>query len=249
VPTVRALETVLNLPDGSLLALVEPETHPVPAPSPAPSAPVRDDAPGTFTEVLTGWNDDAHDAPGASADNTDLDVLQMHETVIYGADRVQRSVTTRIVVRASCHQADRYVGVYRGDEGARIETALIRVAEGCRPGRISRHAAGRSLAVELLFDRRLAEGETHVFSYSVLDDSGGPSPGFHRVFRQPTGDYLLQFAFHRKTLPVRCIREFRPHNNAAPTQSEDLVCGLGGVASAYFPRVNRGRAGITVEWT
>jgi transcriptional regulator with XRE-family HTH domain len=251
-PTVRALEAVLNLPDGALLALLEPEARPIPDPSPvtqaAVAAPAAEEAPEQFADVLADWQADVRASPAARAGDTGLDLLLMHETVLCGADRVQRSVTTRIVVRAKRHNVDRYVGAYHGTEGARIEAALIRVAEGCRPGRIRRDAASQSLAVELLFDRRLAEGETHVFCYSVLDDSGGPVPGFHRTFHQHIGDYLLQLAFHRKALPVRCTRQFRPVDGT-PTQAADLVYGIGGVASAYFPQVAPGRAGIAVEWS
>ena len=43
--------------------------------------------------------------------------------------------------------------------------------------RLRRESASRHLAVEMLFDRRLAAGEEHVFSFSIVDDTGGSTPG------------------------------------------------------------------------
>ena len=35
---------------------------------------------------------------------------------------------------------------------------------------------------------------------------------------------------------------------ATPVEVDELVCGLGGVVSAYFSDVGPGTAGVSVEW-
>ncbi|MBW4716249.1 hypothetical protein [Saccharothrix obliqua] len=240
--TVRALETVLRLPADSLVALVG---HRPAARLPRPA----------FTELADAWVRTApllaefEAVPASARANADLEVLSVHDTVLIGGQREQRSITTRLVVRALRAGPDRYLAVHQGDAGCVIENALVRPAEGCRQGRLRRQSATRGLAFELLFDRRLAEGEEHVFSFTVVDDTGGPTPGHHRTFREPCRGYLLQLAFHRRALPARCTKQFRVDPASTPVDVEELVCGLGGVVSAYFTDVGPGMAGIGVEWS
>lgn len=245
IATVRALETVLRLPPDSLLRLIGPRQ----------STSTPRVMPAAFAEMATAWAETApllseFDAiPESGRSNADLEVLSVHDTVLIGGQREQRAITTRLVVRALRAGPDRYLAVHQGDEGSMIDSALVRPGEGCRQGRLRRQSASRGLAVELLFDRRLAEGEEHVFSFTVVDDTGGPTPGHHRKFRDPCRSYLLQLGFHRRALPARCTKQFRAGTDATPVDLEELVCGLGGVTSAYFADVGPGMAGISVEWT
>lgn len=236
ISTVRALESVLRLPPSSLLDLIGPRN--AYAPRPVPTWP--DSAPllASFEAV-----------PEAARGNADLEVLSVHDTVQIGMHREQRSITTRLVVRAVRQGPDRYLAVHQGDDGAMIENALVRAGEGCRQGRLRRESASRNLAVEMLFDRRLSAGEEHVFSFTIVDDTGGSTPGAHRTFRDVCGSYLVQLSFHRRAMPARCIKQFRASADATPVDVEELVCGLGGVVSAYFGDVGPGIAGIAVEWS
>jgi hypothetical protein len=236
IATVRALETVLVLPPDSLTALINPR-HAAPRPAPVVWA---DTAP------LLAEFDAIPDS--ISRSNADLEMLSVHDAVLIGGQREQRAVTTRLVVRALKAGPDRYLAVHQGDEGSVIDNAVVRPGEGCRQGRLRRQAASRGLAFELLFDRKLAEGEEHVFSFTVVDDTGGPTPGHHRTFREPCRTYLVQLGFHRRCLPARCTKQFRTDLNATPVDVDELVCGLGGVVSAYFADVGPGTAGVSVEW-
>jgi hypothetical protein len=233
--TVQALETVLRLPSGSLTTLMN-----------KPAAPAAFSAAWAGTAPLLA-EFQAMQETGRS--NADLELLSVHDAVVIGAQREQRAITTRFVVRALRHGPDRYLAVHRGDQGSDIDSAVVRAAEGCRQGRLRRQGAARGLAVELLFDRKLAAGEEHVFCFTVLDDTGDATPGHHRTFREPCPGYLLQLAFHRRTLPARCTKQFRTDAEATPVDVDELVCGLGGVVSAYFTDVGPGVAGVSVEWT
>ncbi|MCP2167960.1 hypothetical protein [Goodfellowiella coeruleoviolacea] len=240
VPTVRALETVLNLPPNSLLVLVGTrrvvERH-------------RPSVAEAVTPVVSAV-DPAQVSQMAqhSRYNLDLNVLAVHDAVLVGARREQRLVTTRVVVRALRHGPDRYLALHQGDQGCQIERVTVRTAEGCRLGRLRRQPLSRGMLVELLFDRRLSAGETHVFCFTVVDGSGGQTLGHHRAFRARCGSYLLQMGFHREAMPVRCVRQVRRRPEAAPAETAEVVCGVGAVASTYFTDVGPGSAGMSVTW-
>ena len=107
-----ALETVLKLPAESLVALVgnrpQPRlTRPSGWVSPVP--------------VLSEF-----EAVGDVGANTDIEVLSVHDTVLIGPEREQRSISTRLVVRATKAGPDRYLAVHQGDEGCLIDNALVR---------------------------------------------------------------------------------------------------------------------------
>ncbi|MET9231942.1 hypothetical protein [Lentzea sp. NPDC003310] len=238
ISTVRALETVLRLPPSSLLDLIGPRTANTYAPRPVATWPEPAPLLATFDSV-----------PEAARGNADLEVLAVHDTVQMGMHREQRSITTRLVVRAIRQGPDRYLAMHHGDEGSLIENALVRAGEGCRQGRLRRESASRNLAVEMLFDRRLSAGEEHVFSFTIVDDTGNATPGHHRTFRDTCGSYLVQLSFHRRAMPARCMKQFLASADATPVDVDELVCGLGGVVSAYFGDVGPGIAGIAVEWS
>ncbi|GAB3503518.1 hypothetical protein FB471_2286 [Amycolatopsis cihanbeyliensis] len=244
--TVRALESVLELRPGSLVTLIGPR-------QPAARAHRM---PTSFADLRRGTSGPAADRlltelggyASASRYNADFEPLSVHDVVTFDAAHRQRSIRTRLVARARRHGPDRYVIVYNGDPGCRIEEVTLATAEGCRVGRMRRHAGEDTLAAELLFDRRLAEGAIHVFCFEVRDDSGGTSPGYFRMFRDRCAGYLLQLRFSRRALPARCTRQFRTREDMLPTDTDDLPCDIGAVSSAYFNDIGPGLAGVAVEW-
>jgi len=246
MPAVRALESVLDLPSESLVSLIGPRGTRTRDHRAAPSFTyLHPDQTGPAAErLLTELGD-----PGTMAGNADLEIMFVHDTCTFDAQQREDKLVTRLVTRARKNGPDRYVMVYNGDDGCRIEDVSFNTGEGCRTGRIRRRAGEQTLAVELLFDRKLAEGDIHVFSYEVFDSSGGVSPGYHRIFRYGCSTFLLQLQFDALALPARCTRQFRPHGGAQPSESEDLPCDVRGVTSAFFRDSAPGLAGIAVEWT
>lgn len=242
---LRALEKVLSLPPDSLVVLVGPRTRPANADRLTASA---------FLDFGTLWSGSAAlltelDAmPEISRCNAELQMLSVHDMVTVDQSRAQRVVTTRMVVRAQRSGPDRYLALYHVDDGSDIDKSVLRTAEGCRAGRVRKHHESGTMLAELLFDRRLTEGERHVFGFSLHDEGMAATPGSNRTFREPAGEYLLQMQFNRRAMPARCTQYFRLREDTAPTQAEDLVCGIGNVASAYFSSVGKGLAGIAVDW-
>jgi hypothetical protein len=247
LPVVRALESVLQLPGDSLVVLIGPRTSRVR--NGQPTASFSDLRSGEMASIVDQLLSELGAYTSSNNSNADLELLSVHDTVTFDADRRERGVQTRLVTRARRHGPDRYITVYNGDEGCRIENVELTTAEGCRVGRIRRHPGGDTLAVEFLFDRKLAEGDIHVFCFEVRDDSGSASPGYYRMFRVQCASYLLQLRFNRRALPARCTRQFRTRDDAAPVESDELPCDMGGVTSAYFRDAAPGLAGVAVEWS
>lgn len=239
---VHALEDILNVPEHALVGLIRPRRRPL---GDIAGAPRR------WVELSGQWGPAADllgelDVPESRC-NADLEVLSAHLSMDIGPDRVMRASTTRVVLRARQVGPDRYYTVYRGDLGCDIGAVEVRAGEGCRRGRVRRHAPSASLVAELPFDRYLAAGETHVLSYTVEDGTGGPVDGYQQLARVGGGSLLVQLRFDPATRPVRCLQESRPSAQEPCSAVTELFCSERTV-SAYFPTTPPGVHGISVEW-
>jgi hypothetical protein len=243
IDTVRALETVLRLPTDSLVVLIGPR----------PRAGKPETVVPKLIEVSRKWEDAPallaeFDAAPETKTNADLRIDSVHDYIQFGPDREMRAQTARFVVTAARSGPDRYYATHRGDKDCNIDQTVITPAEGCRVGRVRRQSVSGSMAMELLFDRRLSEGETHVFCFTIGDGLGGTSPGIERTFLRGVGSYLVQLAFEPQAMPSRVIRQFRAREGAEPVGTEGLVCGLGRVTSGYFTNLPAGLAEVHIEW-
>ncbi|MBV8933447.1 MAG: hypothetical protein JOZ47_06090 [Kutzneria sp.] len=219
---VLALERVLELPPRSLINLLDPGVK---------------HTPRTVRTAVDMERD---------LRNEDLELLALYEMVTINAVGARRSLLSRMVVQARRAGVDRYLALHGGDGSGSVEHSTMHTAEGCRAGRLRRRLPDGSVLFELALDRTLAAGETHVFSYSVIDTGGTRTAGHLRRFATPAGTYLLQLRFHRSALPARCFRESRDH---AETEIIEVAPGRDGVVSAYFAPVSAPRAGISVLWS
>ncbi|MFC4084804.1 hypothetical protein [Amycolatopsis samaneae] len=246
LPAVRALEAVLQLPANSLVVLIGPRVgrprgHQM-------AASFHDLRSGDMGSIVDELLAELGAYPATNRHNADLELLSVHDTITFDSAHRQVSVRTRLVTRARRHGPDRYVTVYNGDPGCRIADVELITDEGCRAGRMRRNPEHDTMATELLFDRKLAEGDIHVFCFEVRDDSGSASPGYYRMLRDQCASYLLQLRFTADALPARCTRQIRARDDALPVESEELPCDAQGVTSAYYRDAGPGLAGVAVEW-
>ncbi|MGK4582752.1 hypothetical protein [Kitasatospora sp. HPMI-4] len=214
---VRALEDVLDVPEHSLTRLLGPRQTTRPEPATPAVRPYRDlitpaAAVDRLLATVTGPRD------------TGLHTVTHIERVRLGADRQLLSRDSQHALRAHCDGIDRYLAIYQGDPGCDIDRVAVRAEENCRVGRVRRDPAGRLLAVELLFDRRLRAGDTHLLGYG-FDDGSDPAPSgeYVRGFNSSAGQYVLQITFHRDALPVRCHRFLSPAPGREPSETEELT--------------------------
>ncbi|ATY13875.1 hypothetical protein CU254_28200 [Amycolatopsis sp. AA4] len=197
---VRVLEEILDVPDGALLGLLPP-----PRPRGASRRDRAGEEPVTFTREILQPLLDRVGAPDALDQQHQLKLIGLHDRCDIAADGGQRSVTSRAVFQSGADGQDRWLLVYaQGDATAVPELQPVR---NCRVGRAEVDDDHGILVAELLFDRALERGETHLIEYT-LRNSGPPYPQcratHYREFRRPVREYLLEVRFDPTAVPARC---------------------------------------------
>ncbi|GAA2807148.1 hypothetical protein GCM10010441_34930 [Kitasatospora paracochleata] len=238
---VRALEEVLDLPAHSLTRLLGPRRAPGGPAAPA-VRPYRDlIAPAEAVDGLL--------AVIAGPPDTGLHTVTHLERIRIGPDRRQVRRDSQHVLRAHRDGLDRYLALYQGDPGCDIDRVAVRAEENCRPGRIRRDPAAEMLVAELLLDRRLRTGDTHLLAYGFDDAPGtGPSREYVRGFNAGAGQYVLQVSFHPRALPVRCARFAVRDPGGRPYETEDLTLDGHHCVHLVATDLRPGLLGITWEW-
>ncbi len=213
---VTALEQVLELPPHSLTRLLGPRQPPAGPASPA-TRPYRDlIAPAAAVDGLL--------ATIAGPPDTGLHTITHIERIRVGADRQLLRRDSQHALRAHRDGIDRYLALHQGEPGCDITRVTVRAEENCRPGRVRRDQAANLLVAELLLDRRLRTGDTHLLSYG-FDDAPAPAPSreYVRGLNSGAGQYVLQVTFHPAALPVRCHRFASHLPGEAPYETEELT--------------------------
>jgi hypothetical protein len=240
---VAMLEDLLDLPAGALTVLIGPPRPRGRAPGGAPRGSRR------YVDLLpTGPPIDVLLAEIDSVGDGRLHIVAQYEQVELGPAGDTRSVRCLQVVQAHA-EVDRYVVVYHGDAGCRVEAVTPRAVQNCRLGRVRRSAGSALVAAELLFDRRVAIGETHLLEYAFDDTSGAPAAEYRRGFRFPAGNYVLQVRFAAPALPVRCYGFTRDHLDGPETGTAELSLTAEHAAHVVHDAVRPSVLGIRWDWT
>lgn len=240
---VALLEELLELPPGALTVLIGPPRPRGRTPGNAPRGSRR------YADLLpTGPPIDRLLAEVDSIGDGRLHILAQYEQVELGPAGDTRAVRCLQVVRAHA-EVDRYVVVFQGDAGCDVDAVTPRVEQNCRLGRVRRSAGGALLAAELLFDRRLAVGETHLLEYAMTDASGARSTEYRRGFRFPAGSYVLQVRFAAPALPVRCYGFVRHRVDGPESATTELSLTGGNAAHVVHDAVRPSVLGIRWDFT
>ncbi|SEP52770.1 hypothetical protein [Amycolatopsis saalfeldensis] len=238
---VRVLEEILGVPTGSLLGLLPP-------PRPRGSAARRDRAgeePLTFTRETLQPLLDRVGAPNALDQQNQLKLVGLHDLCEIAEDGGQRSVTARAVFQAGADGQDRWLLVYAQGDAATVPE--LHAVRNCRVGRAEVDDAHGILVAELLFERSVDRGETHLIEYS-LTNSGPPYPEcrntHYREFRRPVREYLLEVRFTPEAVPERCWQYARPNEGTPSRRRLELDGGHGvhAVALDFGPGI------YGIEW-
>ncbi|NUR91257.1 MAG: hypothetical protein HOY71_44900 [Nonomuraea sp.] len=235
---VGALEEILDLPPRSLLGLLGPPKPRGRGPGVAYSTILRQ------ANVLAGLLDDLD----AVADDRRLHIMSMYESLRIGPDRSTLSRETLQVVRAHEGSADRYIMIYRGDPGCDVGRVSVDALEDCRVGRVRRDAEDALVVAELLFDRALGVGDTHVLRYRVRDGSGAEATDYERGFRFPAGQYVLRIAFDQGALPVRIHRFSQRGPGAGEHTAEDVTLNAHHAVHLAAASLHPGLVGFRWAW-
>lgn len=237
---VAALEEILGLPSYSLTTLLGP-----PRPRGAAAAHARDLRRYAATmyapDALTSLLPELDDAVG----KLQLD-CQIH-TVYIGRNRNVVRGEVLQVVRA-LQDVDRTVAIVWSDGAAGVHDSELRATRSCRVGRTRRDREAGVLVGELLFDRRLRAGDTHVLGYEHVDVGAAECREFVYGFRFPIGQHVSVVRFHPDALPVRC-RRFVAHRATGPERAAAELT-LDAHHSVYLSITGPkpGVAGIRWDW-
>jgi hypothetical protein len=193
------LESVLGVAPGSLIALLGPprprgrvqrESSRLPIPSLFPAS-------GPVSKLLKQI-----DFPAETA----LTKLSQHDRVDVAADRGERRIAVRQVLRAERDGVDRTVMVFDVERVGRPFPNL-KALQSCQIGRVARDEDAGIIVSEIVLDAPLARGETSIIEYS-LNFPGPPysrgDDSYCRRFTTPIREFVLEMQFDPDALPAYC---------------------------------------------
>jgi len=239
---VNAIEGILGLPRHSLQSLLGP-------PRPRGRWVTREAAGrryGTMLEPAQSLAETVEALVGPS--DSKLRAWHLDEAVVVDRHGVLRQIRARQVVRAVADSPDRHIAVYCGEPGVDAAKIDITAVENCRLGRVRRHPHAPVIAAELLFDRALRTGQTHLLEHRVTVADGARAHEYRRAFRYPADSYLLSVRFNSRRLPVHCTGFLRHGETATPVSDDELIMGPGHLVHVTARDVQPGVVGVAWAW-
>ena len=253
---LTALEDILHVPSGSLMALLGPRK---------PRGRWISHQTGTV-----GWAD----MWGASEDIKRLVVsdsrsnadkfrsMTIMERFEIGADKRMQRLRIQEATRAHEAGADRSVLVHNADPDLDVSRIQLTDLDNCRVGRTRVLEDANFLAYELLFDHSLLEGETYLFGYTVdlsqayLSSAELAERGIERVvatdgqrsLRRATHSYVLEARFDPAALPVRCFHVQSARVGDQQREIAELHLNAHHAAHVAMQNVPPGVHGMRWEW-
>jgi len=234
---VGGLEEILRLPTGTLSSLLlarryrgragRPMQVPLHRVWPRPD-PLR----AALAKLDARWEDH-------------LTRVSLHDMVHIGADRAERMIRTRQVLRAESDGPDRILVIIGLDPGSPGFPEL-RVPKPFSIGDTVSDMDAEFQVWEVLFGRTLARGDTiitqHIARHTL---PGPPSMEWERRFRYPAREFLLEVKFHPAALPAR-IEQFSVIEG--PERTRPLTLDPAHTVHHVGLAVPAGRCGIRWKW-
>lgn len=238
IEALIALEGVLQVPAGSLIALLPP-----PRPRGRPPA---DQAPGA--PVLDLWPLD--ELPRLATylrmpEYQTLRYVAVDDHVEFGGDGVERALTTRQVMRATAptrHYFD--ISWVEHPDPESPETSVRGAAL------VDRRWDPESgyLVCKLEFDHELDPGETVIVDQTTRFHSHGRALEHTRAFWAPVSTFIAQVTFDGALLPRRCF-SVRAPNHADPLEDlRELTLNSDNQIHTVFTNALVGICGMRWEW-
>ncbi|GAB3506394.1 hypothetical protein FB471_0518 [Amycolatopsis cihanbeyliensis] len=239
---VRAIESILGLHTHALAGLLGP-------PRPRGRWTNRQSTERRYDGILEpAWALAQAIDPVLGPSDHKLRVFCQEDIVSVGADRAIHSVRTRVVLRAMEDDPDRHLAVYCAEPGSAAADITPSARDNCRLGKVRRHHEAAVIAAELLFDRRLRVGETHLLEYEFTVDSPATSLDYRRGFRYPADTYVVSVRFAAGAAPVRCFGFSRHGPHGSSHTDEELTVTSGRWVHRIAREVPPGVLGVGWEW-
>lgn len=230
IAVVEQLEQVLRVPQGSLVEALDEF---------APPSPLM-----IFDMVSTGPNVDALiDQLGCREDFLASECVGSVNTGSYGPKGELVTMHTAIAVRALA-DIDRLPFLHGGELGGDPHLLHMEVLGGGRMGRLCRDDASNLIVGEVIFDRQVRRGESHLIQYLVRDDNHLPAQSHFLLVNFPRVFLAMELAFHPDCLPVR-IEEFERVAESGPDLvSRNRLLGSDRKVALVRERARRGVVGM-----
>ncbi|MEV0222640.1 XRE family transcriptional regulator [Streptomyces sp. NPDC050704] len=237
---VDALETILELPPGTLRALIGPYRPR------GRTAPPGHDL--LSSHRVLGENSLAEQILGADFArlNESVSTLSIWETVTIDENRRLSSIAIQQVLRASRDGADRLTAVHTFDSGARAVRTDVRCGVS---GEVRFLPELNTVVIDIEFGRKLVRNETVVVDYTVSVEPGdGTDHHYERYTRVRLRDYLLHIYFHPAALPTVSHRYYREYSGADKSYNHRVALDASHTVHAAPGRCAAGIHGIAWEW-
>lgn len=256
IQALGALEQILGLPAASLVGLLGPRKPRGRWIGHQPGGVSWADVWGT-SEVVRRLV--AIDSRRITDRFTDL---SLNESFQVGPDRRLQFLRSNVVTKAREDGADRQMIVYNSDPDVDVSRVRLLDLENCRVGRQRVLRDANFVASELLFDRALAEDDTHLFSFRLdmssanMDEDEMSRRGLTRseavdggrVIRRPVHSYVLEARFHADALPVRIFHVQSPRAGANPQVVRELILNAQHATHVALQNARPGLHAIRWEW-
>lgn len=234
---VGGLEEILRLPEGALTSLLLARRYRgrTSRPMPVPLHriwPRPDPLKAALAQLDARWEDH-------------LTRVSFHDVIKIGADRAEKLIRTRQVLRAEQDGPDRVLVIF----GLDPETPgfpELRVSKPLSLGDSVADFDARFMVTEVLFGRALARGETIISEHVArLTLPGPPSFEWERRFRYPAREYVLEVKFHPSALPAECVAY---SVTEGPERVRPLALDPAHAVHLVALAVPAGRTGIRWSW-
>ncbi len=251
-----ALEEVLGLPPASLKSLLGPRKP--------RGRWIGYRGAGLDWSEIWGPGDDIRRliAIDSRRSNDKLLDVAVTETFHIGSDRRMHWLETQSVTRAREGGADRMMVLLNTETDLDASRVRLSHMTNCRIGRRRVVESNNFVAFEILFDRALPDGETHLFSYRIDLEAGFLSQEERRAqgveivesvdgsrgFRRPVHSYVLAARFASDVLPVRTYQVRAGRASANDQLVKDLTLDAFGTTHIAIQDVKPGFHGIHWDW-
>nr|MDQ3578870.1 XRE family transcriptional regulator [Actinomycetota bacterium] len=235
---LRHLEELLDVPPGSLSALLGPAR---------PRGRQRIPGHAEISELWQGRSDldDALRGVDTRWDERLYRVSQ-HDQVFIGPDGEDRSVVSRQVLRAEQDGPDRWVMILHLDEHG-VALPVVRPTRHCTLGRVVSRPEVGLLVAELLFDHPLTKGETIITEHELISQAPGPpATNYERKFRLPVREYVLEVCFDPTAIPTSCARHTKI--DGVPERARPVPVDATGTVHGVVLDFGPGSYGFHWEW-
>ncbi|MFJ3594959.1 MULTISPECIES: hypothetical protein [unclassified Streptomyces] len=239
---VVALEKILGLPSGALLALIGP---------PRPRGPHLRHSPGSLSTRQVWDHPAAFVAVLAMIDATPLDLhafvpLSAYHAALVDAERCHAGIVRHRTLRATRDGVRRLVVALHEPELR--SSPRVTDTQACRPGRQRFDADSGFMAYELLLDRELRAGQCIRVAHTVRFPPGVRSTVADLRVRTSPPELVQEVVFDPSMLPARVLYFHRAKVSASREETNELYPGVSGVVQHVAASPVPGIHGIRWQW-